>query len=100
MPWNVQAAVNRSTTPDCAGYKWYMDGLQVGDTPQTAPGTDPTFTYTFPEGDRTPLFEVAAYDDAIPTPNIGPRIGISQNFDAVAPAPLTNLRLVSAVFVP
>jgi hypothetical protein len=99
MPWNVTVAVNRSTTLDVVGQKWYLDNVEVGDTPQTAVGVDPSFTYSFPEADRTPLLEVAFYDDAAPTPNLSPRVGLSQNFDAEAPAAPVNFRFLSAVFV-
>ncbi len=99
MPWNVQAAVNRSPVLDAVGYKWFMDGIEKGDTPQTPIGTEPSFTFSFPEADRTPLLEVAVYDDATPTPNLSPRVGLAQNFDAAAPAAPENFRFVSAVFV-
>ena len=99
MPWNVKVAINRSPEADVAGYRWYMDGAQVGSTPQTAAGTDPEFTYQFPEADRTPLLEVSAVDNVSPAPNVSAKVGVSQHFDAQAPAAPANFRVLAAVFV-
>lgn len=89
---------NRSPEDDVAGYRLKFNGEQLNDVPQTEVGTNPQAVVTFPQNEGMLALEVAPFDNAEPA-NVAAYVALAVRIDGQAPAPITGLRLVSAVFL-
>jgi hypothetical protein len=96
MPWNVIIEAGRSPSGDVAVYRFFRDGVLMGEVPSPAAG-DVSFTALIQEAEVDVLFEATAVDGAL---NESPKVGLRIHLDSQAPAAPGPLRLVSATWVP